>query len=683
MFRSILCGVLTVAGAANPLGEAVDLLVSLQGRITAEASAEAKAYEEYMAWCHDTEMDRGFDIKTATASKASLEAAINKGTGDANAAAAAIEDLAASIAGGEADLKSSTGIRDKEAVDFAASEAELLETRDALARAITIIQREMLKNPAAFAQVDVSSIQNLARSLSAILDAASIASSDQQRLLSLAQTESNDEDSEPGAPAAAVYKSHSSSILDVLQGLMEKCDAQLAALRKAENAARHAFAMTKQSLEDQAAADNSDLRAQKAAKAGAEEAVAGATADLAVTSKDLADAESALATAKSTCAQVTADHEASVKGRAEELEAIKAAITTLQETSGGAVQQSYSLLQISAASRGRSQLASMEIVDMVKKLARRHHSGSLAQLASKVEAVLKYGAAGGADPFAKVKGLISEMIARLEAEASADAAEKAYCDEEIAKTEAKKGELEALVAKLTSKIDAAAAASAKLKGQVKDLQAELATLAKNQARMDGIRADENAAYIQAKADLELGLKGVRKAIDILRDFYGGASLVQQPATPVYHVAATGAGTSIIGILEVVESDFAKNLATAETDEADAAADYAKVTQANKITKTQKDQDVNYKTQEAVALDKKNSELSSDRATANSELDAVLEYYGEIKDRCIAKPETYADRSARRQAEIEGLKEALSILENEAAFMQRNKRGLSQGFLGSK
>merc|ERR1719359_2024046 len=88
-----------------------------------------------------------------------------------------------------------------------------------------------------------------------------------------------------------------------------------------------------------------------------------------------------------------------------------------------------------------------------------------------------------------------------------------------------------------------------------------------------------------------------------------------------------------------------------------------------------EQDVKYKTQEFTSLDKEISELSSDRDTTNSELSAVLEYYGKIMERCIAKPETYEDRKARREAEINGLKEALTILENETAFMQRGKRSL--------
>merc|ERR1712060_154349 len=214
-----------------------------------------------------------------------------------------------------------------------------------------------------------------------------------------------------------------------------------------------------------------------------------------------------------------------------------------------------SLLQI----KSRSDLAGAEVVTMVKQLAQKHHSAALAQLASRIGAVMRLGAAGGDDPFGKVKNLISEMISKLEAEADAEALEKAWCDEQIAKTEEKKTDLEADISKLTAKIDVASAKSADLKGQVKELQAELAALAKLQAEMDKTRADEHAAFVQAKADLELGLEGVRQALTILREYYGGSAALLQsgagdmmqqpaPAKPLLHSAATGAGNSIIGIL---------------------------------------------------------------------------------------------------------------------------------------
>merc|ERR1719443_177734 len=209
------------------------------------------------------------------------------------------------------------------------------------------------------------------------------------------------------------------------------------------------------------------------------------------------------------------------------------------------------------------------------------------------------------------------MIAKLEKEAEEDAAEKAYCDEEMAKTEAKKQELDDEIAKLTSKIDQNAAKSAQLKEEVKAAQEALAAIAKEQAEMDKIRQEQNADYTVAKADLELGLGGVQKALEKLREYYGGASFVQgdmnafmqQPAMPEKHTKSTGAGQSIIGILEVCESDFSKNLAQEEQAESDAQSEYDTTTQENKITKTTKEQDVKYKTQEYKALDKGITELT--------------------------------------------------------------------------
>jgi len=98
----------------------------------------------------------------------------------------------------------------------------------------------------------------------------------------------------------------------------------------------------------------------------------------------------------------------------------------------------------------------------------------------------------------------------------------------------------------------------------------------------------------------------------------------------------------------------------------------------------KTQDLKYKTKEVKGLKKSIADLSSDKDTIANELAAVDEYYSKLKDRCIAKPETYEERKRRREAEINGLKEALSILESETAFVQRrSRRRHAQGFLEVK
>eukprot|EP00747_Dinoflagellata_sp_TGD_P157214 gnl/TRDRNA2_/TRDRNA2_177725_c0_seq19.p1 gnl/TRDRNA2_/TRDRNA2_177725_c0~~gnl/TRDRNA2_/TRDRNA2_177725_c0_seq19.p1 ORF type:complete len:208 (-),score=83.56 gnl/TRDRNA2_/TRDRNA2_177725_c0_seq19:38-661(-) len=201
--------------------------------------------------------------------------------------------------------------------------------------------------------------------------------------------------------------------------------------------------------------------------------------------------------------------------------------------------------------------------------------------------------------------------------------------------------------------------------------------------MDKARADENAAYKAAKTDLEAGINGVQGALEVLREYYGSSLIqndkfeayMQQPAKPAGHSKASGAGGSIISILEVCEEDFSKSLTDEEVTEAAAVEEYEKVTQENKITKMTLEQDVKYKTKEAKGLDKSVMELSGDRAKLMTELDAVNEYQTQLDSQCIKKVESYEEKKAKREEEIAGLKEALNVLETEAALLQTKPRYL--------
>jgi hypothetical protein len=597
-----------------------------------------------------------------------------------------IASLAASIAQDNKDLEDATVIRDKEHEEFAAAEAEMMEGIDMLDRAIGIIERNMKGSALVQQPLDTKNVQALIKTVGVVLDAASFSTNDKNKLLGLIQNMQGDDesDSDLGAPDPEVYKSHSDGILDVLADMKDKAEAELSEARKAEMNSKHNYDMLKQSLVDSIAAAEHEKAQTENEKSEATETKAAAEGDLAVTEKDLADAQKALQVVGTDCMEKASDHQVSTQGRADELKALATAKKVIQQSTSGAESQSYSFFQISANSKihTAADLRNYEVVDTVKRLAKEQHSEALAQLASRIAVTIRYGAVNGEDPFAKVKGLIEDMIAKLMKEAEAEASHKEYCDAEMAKTKAKKEELQADIAKLTSKIDSASARSAGLKEDVAELQKELADLAKSQAEMDKAREDTHAAFVTAKADLEQGIEGVGQALNVLRDFYqageaallqdkgGLASFMQQPAPPAGHEKASGAGGGIIDMLEVIESDFSKNLAQEEEEEAAAQTAYEKMTQENKVTKTMKEQDVKYKTQEFTSLDKDIAELSGDRESTNTELDAVMEYDAKIKDQCIAKPEPYEERKKRREAEIAGLKEALSILEGQA-FVQKH------------
>merc|ERR1719181_1462850 len=218
----------------------------------------------------------------------------------------------------------------------------------------------------------------------------------------------------------------------------------------------------------------------------------------------------------------------------------------------------------------------------------------------------------------------------------------------MSETTAKKDDLTAESDKLSTKIAQDKAASTKLKEEVATLQKELAAMAKAKAEADQLRADEKAAFDKNSAEMKAGIEGVKKALAVLKEYYAKGDKS--------HSAAEGAGSGIIGLLEVCESDFTKGLTEMTAEEEAAAADYEAYVKQDQIDNAAKSQDVKYKTKEAAGLDKNVADLSGDLETVSDELAAVLKGLDKLNDMCIAKAEPYAERKARRESEIAGLKE---------------------------
>merc|ERR1712048_662264 len=116
-------------------------------------------------------------------------------------------------------------------------------------------------------------------------------------------------------------------------------------------------------------------------------------------------------------------------------------------------------------------------------------------------------------------------------------------------SEAKKAEKTAVAEKLSTKIDQLSARSAQVKEETAALQKALADLAASQAEATKMRQDEHSTFVKSKADMEQGLEGVKMALTILREYYA--------TKEKDHAEAEGASTTILGLLEVVESDFSK------------------------------------------------------------------------------------------------------------------------------
>jgi len=653
-----------VTATTSPISKVFSMLSDLQSSIKKEGQVAQSQFEKFEAWCVDRAKDVGFEITTGKTDVENLKASIAEETAHISSLTTKIDELAADIAQDDADLKAATAIRSKEAADFAAAEKELLETIDVIGRASGVLEREMRKGTS---MMQLQRASNLAQALSVMIQASLIGSSDASKLTALVQEsqkeQNSDDDDGQGAPAAAVYTSQSGNIVDTLEDLGEKAQGQLSEARKQEVSARHNFEMLKQSLEDEIEVSKRDMEDAKKGLASSSEKKSVAEGGLEAASKDLAEDIKTQAELQRTCSERAESFHAESKSRDEELRALAEAEDVLRDATS---ELQVSFVQLSV----RSEVKGFKAVRFVRDLARRHHSTQLAQLASRIASAVK---SGNGSPFSKVKGLISDMITRLEKDAEADATEKAFCDKELADSSEKKTDRVDEITKMTNSVDQMSAKSARLKEEVATLESELSKLARSQAEMDKMRQAEKNAFGTGKEELTKNLQGVELAIKILRDYYGQDGKA--------HSAKEGSAGGIIGLLETIEADLSKTLAMITSDEEAAVTEHEEMSKDNEIEKTMKEQDVKYKVKESKQLDQTSSELKADRSGVQAELDAVDDYLTKMQARCIAKPEAYEARAARRAAEIAGLKEALAILESETAFVQKRVSRVKLGGRG--
>merc|ERR1719352_165973 len=166
---------------------------------------------------------------------------------------------------------------------------------------------------------------------------------------------------------------------------------------------------------------------------------------------------------------------------------------------------------------------------------------------------------------------------------------------------------------------------------------------------------------------------VAQALQVLKDFYAKASeataLVQQspaedaPAT--FNKPYTGMGgssTGVIGMIEVIASDFARLEAETNTAESEAAEQYQKFSDESAQDKAVKQMDIENKSKDRTTAESDLSDTKKDLEATQAELDAALAYFEKLKPSCVDMNLSYEDRVKQREEEIQSLNEALRILD---------------------
>jgi hypothetical protein len=323
-----------------------------------------------------------------------------------------------------------------------------------------------------------------------------------------------------------------------------------------------------------------------------------------------------------------------------------------------------------------------QVLALLKSKSAELKSTTLASLASSIAS------ASGADPFVKIKKLIQELVERLLQEAADEANHKGWCDKEIGKAkqgrDMKAGDIKALNQQMATD----EAKRDKLTEEIALLTTEIAELSDSLSKTTKMRNDEKAENEATVTEAKEGLEAIEEAIDVLSKFYktaekaAAASLVQRTddgwtskASGVDEDApdagfdeknkgGQSASTGILGMMDVIKSDFERTISETEKQEKQAAREFLEFETTTKVSLGTK----------KVGKSAKEAELTETKADLTEAKDSMLEKQGaldktiqeliELQPACVDTGMSYQERVAKREAEIESLKQALCILGTE-------------------
>lgn len=619
---------------ANGVNKVIGLLRDMEAKLKAEGEEMANLQAERDTNCANQKEELTDSIRANTDKQEQASAAVEENAGAIAALEAQMTDLGARTAQNEADLKAAEKVRADENANHNADVKGLDKAIDQLARAISILQRGGAKHtPGNFAQI--------AEGLSALVQASAIGEEDRAQLKAFVQAHESED--EMGAPEGEAYTNQSGGILDLLRQIKRKAEKERQDLQRAELESRQKFELLKQSLEDQIRVDKNNFAKAKALVGEKGAAKGAAEGDLADATKQLSQDKETLTTVTQDCATGVQNFNDANKARADELAVVAKAIDILSNYNGF----------IQMTDDNDSEEARDQVAQLLQAASDKFHSQAFAQLASRARV---------GDPFAKVKGLIEKMINKLQQQALEEADKKAYCDKEKATGEAAKAKHERRLSLLNTRADKYSATIAQTKADMTQLSTEITEITVAVKDTTATRNDAEKAFNDLKEDHEHQIDVIQNAIQVLSDYYNaeGASEGRSQGD-----SASG----VIGFLQQIQSELEQALQTATANEnSDKASTKAllndfEVQLASKKASLKMAESKLKTTQQAAQVN------GGEVGETSEQLNNVVEGLAATREQCVHQPMSFEERAAKRQQEIDSLRQALELLTPDS-FIQK-------------
>jgi len=648
------------ATTVTPIQKVLEMMDGMLQNAKKDKHGETTRFTAFQQWCEGTKTEKQRAIKAEADQIMQLEADITKSEADADKLGEEIAGLSQDINGWTSESEKSAAVRKAENKEYAATHLDYSESVDALERAVHVLKKRARDVPQSLVQVKrVAELKRLPAQARNVL-------------ASFLQSATS---AEAGAPEANAYEFQSTSVVDMLEKLRIRFQDERLVLEKEEMNKKAAFQQITQKLTDDInyAKDQSSAKSQ--AKSQAKQDASTAKGDLVESKASKSEDETYLRDTLGECKSKAKDYESRQVTRAQEIEAINKAIEIISSPDVSGAGQKHlpgaALLQgrrtALAQLRSSPQVANAlqaKVVALLLQRSRESNSDLLAMVAGRV----------GEDPFGKVKKMIKDLIVKLMNEANDEADHKGFCDAELATNKATRDEKSAEVTELTAQIDELTSKNAKLTQDIADLSDAVKAINVAVKEATDARITEKGANTATLADATAASSAVMQAIKVLKEFYAKAATATaftqaapQDAPETFDAAYQGQQSEsggVIGMLEVIQSDFARLEAETSSSEDTAQRSHDTFIADSSEDKAVKEKEARHKGFDKVRTERALNQAKKDLKATQAELDAALEYFDKLKPQCIDNGLSYEERVAKRKAEIVSLQEALKVLSGE-------------------
>ena len=682
--------------------KAVELMETLRDQVAKEGEEEAQTYNKFSCFCKDETTDRLAAIKRGEDEKESLAATINGLANKRDDADAKIAELEKDIKKLEEDIKKAKEERAKTLAQYEADAADLRAALDGLSGAIQSVKAS--KSPSL---VELRSVSETVRTAVALADALGLSDPKTSKALTVfLQQPDNEVQMED-------YKFHSDNIIETLEGLQKKFRATRDSVQddEVESVKDHDLLMQDKTHEKKM--KNKQLDKTRKHRSQTIDEIGMNSEELSTVDATLLQDKEYTNKLSKMCSDKAKTWDQRTRVRADELATLTEAIGMIKEkvmtqTSKNTIrfaQQHTSMrfakvvaantqamdaieaaaeeadaapafVQVASRQHGRLR-ASLKTADPREVIAQALKSSGehlkstlLTTLASRISA----------DPLAKVKQLINELIERLLTEAANEANQKGWCDKGMSDAKQKREYAAEEVADLNSQMATLEATRDQLTEDLDQLSDDIKDLKQAQHEAD---EDRNATKAQNEATIEeadQGLSALNLCIDLLDKFYKtikkekvDLSLVQQsPGADAPDAgfdngeAYTGSQSEaggIMGMLDVMKSDFERTISMTRESEEKSEKDHLEFSTETGMTLAEKTEAESSKSDQRSDAVSKHGEAADRLDQEMSTLVTSIDELKELKEACIDTGMSYDERVARREQEIESLNKAMCIFEN--------------------